>query len=189
MIMRTFLAIEIDDYIKNKINETQQIIQDDESASIKYVETENIHLTLKFFGEINEDQLDKIVEITGETIEKYEKYPLKIVNIGSFPNIYRPRVIWTGIKDKNVTAGLIEELDEKFNEIGFEKERNYVPHITIGRVKHIDNKENLANTLKKLKKRYHGKMEVKSVCIKSSKLTPNGPIYKNIREFKLGDKK
>lgn len=185
--MRTFLAIEIEDYIKNKISETQQLIQEKNSAKIKYVETENIHLTLKFFGEINEKQLNEITEKINNIITKYKKYSLKIVNIGAFPHIYRPRVIWTGVKDNNITVNLIKELDEEFNKLGFDKERDYVPHITIGRVKNVTNKEELSSTLKLLKKRYHGKMEVKKICIKSSTLTPEGPIYKNIKEFELGD--
>ena len=66
----------------------------------------------------------------------------------------------------------------------FKKEKNYVPHITIGRVKNISDKEKLSQTLKNLKKKYHGKMEVKKIYIKSSTLTPSGPIYKNIKETK-----
>lgn len=185
--MRTFLAIEIDDYIKNKINDTQKIIQEKKSAKIKYVETNNIHLTLKFFGEINEKQLKDIVEVINKTIAKYKKYSLKIVNVGAFPNIYRPRVIWTGIKDNNITSNLIEELDEEFSKLGFKKEKEYVPHITIGRVKDIKDKNEISNTLKVLKKQYHGKMNVKKIYLKSSKLTSDGPIYKNIKEFELGD--
>lgn len=185
--MRTFLAIEIDDYIKNKINDTQEIIKNNTDSSIKYVETENIHLTLKFFGEINKQQLNDIIQIVEESIGNYEKYPLKVVNIGAFPNIYRSKVIWTGIKDNKITTNLIKELDEKFNKIGFKKEKNYVPHITIGRVK--NSSEGLSECLNDIKKAYHGKMVVKKICIKSSKLTPNGPIYNNIKEFELGVKK
>ncbi|MBR0472166.1 MAG: RNA 2',3'-cyclic phosphodiesterase [Methanosphaera sp.] len=185
--MRTFLAIEIEDYIKNKINETQHIIQEKDAGKIKYVETENIHLTLKFFGEINEDQLDDIKKAINKIIVKYDQYSLKVVNLGAFPNIYRPRVIWTGIKDNKVTSNLIRDLDNEFNKLGFRKEKEYVPHITIGRVKKIEDKEELSSALKLLKKRYHGKMEVKKICLKSSKLTSDGPIYKNIAEFKLGD--
>ncbi|RAP52575.1 MAG: 2'-5' RNA ligase [Methanosphaera sp. rholeuAM270] len=186
--MRVFLAIEIDDYIKNKIDETQHIIRENNSANIKYVEKENIHLTIKFFGEINDKQIGNISEIVQSTVEKYEEYSLKVVNIGAFPNIYRPRVIWTAVKDKNVSMNLIKELDEKFNKIGFKKEKDYVPHITIGRVKDIADKDVLTNTLKSLKKEYYGKMKVEKICLKSSRLTPEGPIYENIREFKLGDK-
>lgn len=188
--MRTFLAIEIEPYIKNKIEESQEIIEDSESSNIKFVEVENIHLTLKFFGEIDDTRIEQITDIVNQSIKDKETYTLKVVNIGAFPNIYNPRVIWTGIKDKNnTTVKLIEELDKKFNKIGFKKEKNYVPHITIGRVKSISDKEKLTQTLKKLNKKYHGKMEVKKIYLKSSKLTPNGPIYKNIKEFNLWGKK
>lgn len=184
--MRTFLAIEIEPYIKNKIEESQEIIADSESSNIKFVEVENIHLTLKFFGEIDDDKLEQITDIIDKSIKNKEAYPLKVVNIGAFPNIYNPRVIWTGIKDKNdTTTKLIEELDKKFNKIGFKKEKNYVPHITIGRVKNISDKEKLSQCLKKISKKYHGKMVVKRICLKSSTLTPNGPIYENIKEFEL----
>lgn len=184
--MRVFLAIEIEDYIKDKIKSTQDIIYENNSAKIKYVETENIHLTLKFFGEINENKLEKIKNIISSKIENHKPYTLKIVNIGAFPNISRPRVIWTGIKDNdNSTINLIKELDEEFSKIGFEKEKRYTPHITIGRVKDIYNKENTRQTLEKIKKNYHGKMEVKKIALKSSKLTPSGPIYDTIKEYKL----
>ncbi len=184
--MRTFLAIEIEPYIKDKIEESQKIIEDSNSSNIKFVEKENIHLTLKFFGEIDDDKIEEITNIVKQSIKKYETYTIKLVNIGAFPNIYNPRVIWTGINDKNkTTIKLIEELDKKFNKIGFKKEKNYVPHITIGRVKNITDREKLTDVLKENKKRYHGKMEVKKICLKSSTLTPNGPIYENIEEFEL----
>ena len=184
--MRTFLAIEIEPYIKNKIEESQEIIADSESSNIKFVEVENIHLTLKFFGEIDDDKLEQINDIINKSIKNKEPYTIKVVNIGAFPNIYKPRVIWTGIKDKNnTTIKLIEELDNKFNKIGFNKEKNYVPHITIGRVKNVSDKEKLSQCLKKISKKYHGKMVVKKICIKSSTLTPSGPIYKTIKEFDL----
>ena len=184
--MRTFLAIEIEPYIKNKINETQQIIEDCESAKIKYVETENIHLTLKFFGDVDNNKLEEIDDIIIQSIKNYEQYNIKVVNIGAFPNIYHPKVIWTGITDKEkTTIKLIKELDKKFSKIGFKKEKDYVPHITIGRVKNISNTNKLSQTIKNLKKRYHGKMKVKKICLKSSQLTPNGPIYENIKEYEL----
>lgn len=184
--MRAFLAIEIEPYIKNRIEESQEIILESDSSKIKYVERENIHLTLKFFGEIDDEKLDEISDIIGQSIKNYEAYTLKVVNIGAFPNIYNPRVIWTGIKDKNkTTIKLIEELDKKFSKIGFKKEKSYVPHITLGRVKSISDKQKLSQTLKSLNKRYHGKMEVKKIIIKSSTLTPDGPIYDSVKEFNL----
>lgn len=184
--MRAFLAIEIDDYLKNNIKKTQQNIKNTQSAKIKYVEDENLHLTIKFFGDINERKQKQISKSINRTIENYNPYILKVAKIGAFPNINRPKVIWTGVKDKNKnTINLIKELDEEFNKIGFKKERNYVPHITIGRVKNISQKNVLENTLQNLKNSYYGKMKVTKLCLKSSELTPNGPIYNTEEEFIL----
>lgn len=184
--MRMFLAIELANPLKNNIKKTQNIIKDTDSSKIKYVETENLHLTLKFFGDINKEKQKQISKIITDTITSYKPYTLKLAKIGAFPNIYRPRVIWSGAtdKDKN-TMNLIKELDTQFSKIGFKKERDYVPHITIGRVKQVYDKDVLANTLKQLKNKYHGKMEVTKISLKSSTLTPDGPIYNTEEEFNL----
>ncbi|WP_455646013.1 RNA 2',3'-cyclic phosphodiesterase [Methanosphaera sp.] len=184
--MRAFLAIELTNYLKTSINETQQTLRESESARIKYVENENLHLTLKFFGDINERKQKQISRIINQTIDTYNPYTLKLAKIGTFPNNKRPRVIWTGAKDKNKnTINIMKELDDSFNTIGFEKERNITPHITIGRVKKIKDNNKLTKTLNQLKNNYHGKMEVSKICLKSSQLTPNGPIYKTEEEFNL----
>lgn len=187
--MRAFLAIEIEDFIKDNIDKTQNIIRNQECANINFVKSQNIHLTLKFFGDIDQNQQKQISNIVKECVEEYEEYELKLVNIGAFRNIYNPRVIWIGIKDKNkTTINIIKKLDEEFNKIGFKKEKDYVPHITIGRVKNISDKDKLTNIIKDMKKDYFGKMRVKQICLKSSKLTPNGPIYNTEEKFILGDK-
>jgi 2'-5' RNA ligase len=186
ILMRAFLAIELDDYLKNKINDTQDILRKNKNAKIKYVENENLHLTLKFFGDINKRKQKQISKIINNTIENYEPYTLKLAKVGTFPNNNRPRVIWVGARDKNKnTIKLSKELDESFNKIGFKKEHDYVPHITIGRVKKVSDNTELTKTLKKLKNNYYGKLEVNKICLKSSQLTPNGPIYNTEEEYIL----
>lgn len=184
--MRAFLAIEIEEHVKNNIKRTQDILRESQTSKIKYVETENIHLTLKFFGDINTKKQEEIDNIITESIKSYEEYILKIVNMGTFPKSNNPRVIWVGIKDKTGnTVNIIKELDNKFSEIGFKKEKSYQPHITIGRVKHITNREKLSDLLKEKRREYYGKMTVKSIKLKSSTLTPDGPIYETIKEYPL----
>lgn len=184
--MRAFLAIEIENYLKEDIIKTQNIIDNTNSAKIKYVEENNLHLTLKFFGDINprkEKQINKIIE---KTINDYSEYTLKFNKVGAFPNIKHPRVIWIGATDKkNNTINLIKQLDEQFSKIGFKKERDYVPHLTIGRVKNVYDNDLLTQKLTELKKHYTGKMKVKSIQLKSSQLTPDGPIYSTEKEYKL----
>lgn len=184
--MRAFLAIEITKPLKTNLEKTQDTIRNKKIARIKYVEDNNIHLTLKFFGDIDRQKQNLISKIVNKTVAFHKPYTLKLVKIGAFPNIYRPRVIWSGVKDKNrETINIIKELDEEFSKIGFKKERDYTPHITIGRIKDVYNKTEMTETLKELNKAYHGKMEVTKISLKSSTLTPDGPIYKTEEEFIL----
>ncbi len=183
--MRAFLAIELNNHVIDNIKQTQKTLKNTDYAKIKYVEEKNMHITLKFFGDINPRKQKQITKIINNTITNYEPYTIKIANIGAFPNIKRPRVIWTGIKDKNnYTINLIKQLDEEFSKIGFEKERNYKPHITLGRVKEVYDRE-LSKVLSDLKNNYHGKVEINKIVLKSSQLTPDGPIYKTEEEFIL----
>lgn len=184
--MRAFLAIELDEYIKNNIVKLQEEFMDSDCCKMKCVEAENIHLTLKFFGDINEKKKNNIIEVVNNTIKSYNKYMMKIVRVGTFGGRKNPHVIWTGVKDKeDKTIQLIKVLDNNFGDIGFKKEKNYVPHITIGRLKTLDNEEVFNSLLLEHKKDYFGKMQVKSLKLKSSELTPDGPIYTTVKEFKI----
>lgn len=186
--MRLFLAIELDEFIKNSISKLQHTLKSTGSAKIKYVETENIHLTLKFFGDVDNKKLEEIDEVINKTVKEFRPYILKVVNVGTFPRSNNPRVVWCGVKDKEkVTINLIKSLDNEFSNIGFKKEKSYQPHITLGRVKSIQERENLSSTLKQQKNKYFGKMSITSIKLKSSTLTPEGPIYKTIREYELGE--
>lgn len=116
--MRAFLAIELDDYVKNKIISTQDEIFNLNLGNIKFVEEENMHLTVKFFGDINKTMQCKISETVRNTLANYDPYTMKVVGIGAFPNTRRPRVIWTTVKDQNKTENMIKQLDQGFNKLG-----------------------------------------------------------------------
>lgn len=184
--MRAFLAIELNDYVIENILKTQQVLDENTSSRLKHVERENMHLTVKFFGDINDRKLKQIKRIVNETIADYKPYTMKVAGVGAFANIKRPKTIWTTVKDKNKnTINLIRQLDEKFADIGFKKERSYKPHITISRVKQLNDADNLSGVLSNMKSNYYGKVDVKKIILKSSTLTPDGPIYKNEEEFLL----
>ncbi|MDO5851879.1 MAG: RNA 2',3'-cyclic phosphodiesterase [Methanobacteriaceae archaeon] len=185
--MRSFLAIEIKSELKEDILNIQKEFLD-ENSRIKFVEKENLHLTLKFFGDINDKKIKEIESIITHTLSNYNSFQLNLEKIGVFPNKKHPKVIWIGTHTiDNVLVKLIKELDKEFNNIGFQKEKSYIPHLTIARVKYIDNKEKLINTLNKLQNISLGNMNITSIKLKSSKLTPNGPIYSTINSFKIED--
>ncbi len=182
--MRAFLAMEIDDYLKDDMIETQKILGNTTSARLKLVEKENLHVTMKFFGDVTDEKLEEIADTIDYVKEEYEPYSMKLSRVGAFPNIRRPKVIWIGCHDaEKTTADLMQNLDYNFEKIGFDLERSYHPHITIARVKQTYDEQRLSNNLKALQSNYYGEMEVYKLTLKSSTLTPKGPIYDTIEEF------
>jgi RNA 2',3'-cyclic 3'-phosphodiesterase len=182
--MREFLAVDIDPKHLNKIAEIQRGLSDAD-APVKFVERENLHLTLKFFGEISDTKNKEIISIVQEKLKKYQPFPLHIKRMGVFPNLGYIRVVWLGIEEPNNFSVMQKDGDHDFINMGFKKERSYTPHLTIGRVKGAHNKEALVAKIKELEEVDIGKMTIDRVVLKKSELTPAGPIYTNQKEFQL----
>ena len=174
--MRCFLCIELDDEIKNEI---EKIKRDFNIQGIKLVKRENLHITVKFLGEINEETLNKILNLD-LSVEELE---VNILKMGVFPNEEYIRVIWIGLDDKLIP--IFKEIDEKLGKLGFKKEKSYIPHITIGRVKFIsnNNKIKIINNIKKYSNLNLGKMKIKHITLMKSTLTKSGPIYEVIKRW------
>ena len=180
--MRAFLAVDVDRRLSYKIQKIQKdLIKTD--APLKLVDSENLHFTFKFFGEINSTQIRHITNITEEKLENYHAFPLHIKGTGVFPHPGYMRVVWLGIEDPTKFSELQKDLDHEFGKMGFKKERSYTPHLTIARVKGSHNKEFLADKLKELQDIEIGEMSVEKLVLKKSELTPVGPIYTDIHEF------
>jgi 2'-5' RNA ligase len=182
--MRVFLAVEIDERLLDKISKVQKEFAKCE-APVKYVDTENLHCTLKFFGEIDDNKLNDIIGAIENKIKNHEHFKVSIKKTGVFPNERYVRVLWLGMEDVEQFSNLQKDLDEEFVKMGFKKERSYVPHLTIGRVKGAENKAELLSKLKDLGEVEIGEMDINKIVLKKSELTPVGPIYTTIKEFDL----
>lgn len=182
--MRAFLAVDLDPSLQDKVLEVQEKLKDAD-APVKFVEARNLHFTCKFFGEISENKKEKIAEMIKANIENYNAFKIDIKHIGVFPNPNYIKVVWLGLEDPGKFAGLLEGFDVEFKKFGFKKERSYIPHLTIGRVKGKKNKENLLGVLKELEDVEIGPMKVDRLTLKKSELTPNGPVYTTVEEFQL----
>lgn len=150
---------------------------------IKWVKKENIHLTLKFLGEVDEEKVDKIGSKIGEICVNFSPFNLSFSSIGAFPNMRSPRVVWVGVKNggKEVVE-LMKRIETALVSLGFEKEkRDKTPHITIGRFK---NRGSLSftNEVKDFGSRL---FPVKELWLIRSELKREGPIYTSIAGYKL----
>ncbi|MFA6078363.1 MAG: RNA 2',3'-cyclic phosphodiesterase [Candidatus Omnitrophota bacterium] len=187
--MRLFIAIELSDEIKEGLSMVQSHLKYS-GADVKWVETDNIHLTLKFLGEADEDKVKRITSALDAIGSATHPFDISVKEIGAFPRIEHPRVVWAGLdkgaEESKLLAGTI---DEKMSEIGFQKEeRAFSPHMTIGRVKDAKNKDALKEKVLSLDP---AMLDLKpqlisSVILFRSTLTPKGSIYTKIHETRLG---
>jgi 2'-5' RNA ligase len=187
--MRTFIAIELPREIKDALGKLQARLKAS-GADVKWVKPENIHLTLKFLGETDEEKTAEIKNILADTAQNFKTFLIRPYSLGAFPKIQSPRVIWIGIdKGDSETKSIAGRLEERLAAIGIPKEeRPFSSHITIGRVRSFLNRDKLIRELKNL----GGKIEanpqefpVTRLALFESTLTPQGPIYKPLQEVSL----
>lgn len=187
--MRTFLAIELPPEIKDALSRIQGQLKSS-GADVKWVLPQNIHLTLKFLGEIDDKRLEKVIEIVDDAVKDKNPFRMRVSSLGAFPKISFPRVIWIGIDkgDKEIKE-IARELEEKIAQVGIPKEdRPFSSHITIGRTRSTLNREGLVQGLEKLAGNFEGEnleFTVTKITLFKSTLTPKGPVYEVIKEANL----
>lgn len=182
--MRCFLCIEIKkSEIIRKILQFQEVLKPID-ARIKFVETENLHFTLKFLGNIDPSLIDEIFSVMKKV--SFSAFPISLINVGSFP-ASRPRVIWVGISEgRDELASITTFLNENLKDLGFKPEkRKFSPHLTIGRIKFVRDRKSLIQTLQKWHNHLFGEMNVNAFQLKKSDLTPSGPIYNTLKQIQV----
>jgi 2'-5' RNA ligase len=186
MTIRVFIAIEIDSEIKNKLSEYLSKLKRT-GADVKWVAPENIHLSLKFIGDIEKEALINMNKVISDAVSSIEPFSISIGNIGAFPSLNKPRVVFVCVQEQgNNLLKIYERLDKGVEPLGIKKEsRKYVGHITLGRVKSQKNISKLKNTLNSETERYFGREKVTSLSLIQSRLTPTGPLYTRLNNFIL----
>ncbi len=185
--MRAFLAAEIDEELKEKIADVQKQLMEAD-APVKFVEPHNLHFTFKFFGEIDEEKSEEIVSAVETKVQSYSPFEIFIKGVGVFPNPRYIRVLWLGVEDSSPFSRLQMAMDEDFQKMGFKKERSYVPHLTMGRVRGAKNKDALLSKIDELKDVEIGKIKISKLLLMESVLRRDaGPIYTVVKEFDLND--
>lgn len=183
--LRLFLAVELKD---TTILEKIENIQSELGATktrMKLVRPENLHFTLKFLGTTPEALVNEISAIMQRIDVK--KFPVTITELGCFPRLSRPRVIWLGLSQGfDHLTRIAKFLDEELHTIGFEQEkRPFSAHLTLARIKQSRINPQLAQQLKELQNIEIGTFVVDEVVLKKSTLTPKGPIYETLRSKPL----
>src|SRR3989338_969152 len=176
--MRLFIAFDSPDDVKECMAAMQEIIGGN-LAEIRYVKKEQMHLTLKFLGEVQPNIMEKIKdELRKVTFKPFTVY---LDSIGVFPNEDYIRVVWVGLEPEDKVIGLQRSIDEKLEKL-FKKEKDFKAHITLGRVKYVKDKEQFLSRLKGIKVEKKS-FRVDSFRLMKSTLAWQGPIYEAVEEF------
>lgn len=177
MNLRCFIAIVIPDSLKKQIIEMTDLLKKYD-ADIKWVNPENIHLTLKFLGNTPQSLLTKINETINEAVLPYSPFYIKIYGTGVFPHKKHPRVIWIGIKDSEILINLRNAIEQSISSLGYQKdEKGFKPHLTLGRVRSQKGIMHIINSLEDFKDKDFGSIYVDNIKLMKSDLKPKGAEY------------
>ena len=179
-LIRTFIAVDFDNpQIASKAQEIQEELMR-LGVGMKPVEPYNLHATLWFFGEMEPGRLNLMLENAGKV--RFKLFKLSVRGVGYFPGGGRINVIWLGIEDpEDGLKNILDQLIEKLSRLGFKyDERDFTPHLTIGRVKFVRDRQLALHRLEELKDLYVGEQLIDSFKVKKSTLTSKGPIYSDL---------
>jgi RNA 2',3'-cyclic 3'-phosphodiesterase len=185
--LRTFIAIDLGKMIRDRCLALQEMLARG-GAEVKWVEEENLHLTLLFLGEVEDRDLPALCQAVAECCALHDPFTLSIETVGCFPNPRRPRVVWVGIGTGSAEVGALHDaLEPPLFDLGCyrREERGYTPHVTLGRVRSERSNAALSMALTRQAKWHGGETAVREVRVLSSELTPQGPIYTVLSRAKL----
>ena len=188
--IRAFIAIELPEEVKNGLGDLECGLKTSNSASAKWVDPYNIHLTLKFLGDTRLDLIPTITAGLDSICKNTPPFSLAITELGAFPDIRRVQVVWVGLTgDLSDLNRIQKKVEAAISPLGYPTEkRPFVPHLTLARVRDsasLQDKQNLGDLLARTAMNVPLKMTVYSVSLIQSRLTPAGAIHTKLYSAKL----
>ena len=183
--IRAFLALDPPEEVLGKVGRLQGRLQRMVHGDIRWVRTEAIHLTLKFFGDISENDVANITAVVERAAATETPFTLTVGGTGVFPDARRPRVLWLGMSG-DVPRLLIfqQRLESELGRAGFpEEERPFRPHLTLARVKSSKGLTGLEKALEKDGGYEAGRFVASGLGLLRSELTPRGAVYSKLKWF------
>ncbi|MCK5028177.1 MAG: RNA 2',3'-cyclic phosphodiesterase [Bacteroidales bacterium] len=182
---RTFFAIKIP--LTKNISEIYQRLKVElKDEKVKWVEEWNLHITILFLGDTDENDIGKICDEFLLSLKEFNSFLLTVAGIGVFKSVYNPKAIWLGVKKSKDLNELYELISDMFISRSSEVQKKiFKPHITIGRTKLIKNKNNLKKLIEDFNEKEIDQIKINEIYYYESILTSKGPVYNVIRKFNL----
>jgi 2'-5' RNA ligase len=188
--IRSFIAIELPGEVKRELVRLQDELRLGSRTSVRWVDTNNIHLTLKFLGDIDEKITGRITAVLEEAASGTSPFRLEISGLGVFPNPRRVQVVWVGLSGDIEKLGQLQKrIESGLVPLGFAAEsRSFTPHLTLGRVRDratTEERQDLGRLIEGMRFESGAGLKVDSVNLMKSQLTREGPIYSRLSSVEL----
>ena len=188
--VRAFVAIELPSSVKSALSQLQDNLKRSEHASVKWVNTGSIHLTLKFLGNIATETIPELTKVLSEAARGITPFHLELGEMGVFPNLRAPRVVWVGLRGEIATLSVLQEnIESALIPLGFPPEsRAFSPHLTLGRVREKASpgeRRSLGQAVASSKVASMEPFPVDSVSLMRSTLTREGAVYSRLYSVAL----
>ena len=184
--MRAFLAITLPEDVRRSLTVLQEDLAGSR-ADVKWVEPPNLHVTLKFFGEIAEQERQAIEALLARVAQREPRFTLAVEGVGAFPTLTAPRVVWVGLGEgKDAAARIAQTIDREGDASPLQREeRPFAAHITLGRVRSGRNRPALVQRLRAVSWQPPGPWQVTSLTLYQSILGSEGPRYSALADIPL----
>ncbi len=184
--IRAFIAINLPPPVKELASHIREQFRDC-GRTIRWVDPKNVHLTIKFLGDIPKEKIESVGKAIEKAVENIQPFRMEIDGMGTFPNLRHPRVLWMGVKEPSETLVQMEtRISSNLATLGFEREKKkFSPHITLGRVRSNEKKALISKLIQSLELPACPEINVKSVELFKSELKPTGAVHSVLGRFDL----
>ncbi len=191
-LIRSFIAIELPAEVSATLEEIQQALKSPQHNFVKWVPPMTIHITLKFLGNISSEKIASITSAMEQTSQAISPFQLKLGEIGAFPNLKQPRVLWIGVKGETDKLKTMQaNLEENLARLGFTREsRGFTPHLTLARLREgISSAErrSFGDLIAEKSIKVDCQFAATKISLMKSQLLPSGAVYTRLTEVKLKD--
>jgi 2'-5' RNA ligase len=184
--VRAFVAVDLDPELKSTVGDLIRRLEA-ARAEVRWTRPGGFHLTLKFLGEIDDEQIGRVKAALAEVARRHRPFALRLEGTGAFPGPRNPRVLWLGVTAEPGLAEFQDDLERALEGEGFPPEaRPFRPHLTLGRVKGRDRLDRALTGLDERRQDDFGGMTVRKIALFESRLRPEGAEYRIVHEAELG---
>mgnify|MGYP002036722336 FL=1 len=179
--IRVFVAIELPASVRGWAIQLQQSLSG-RDIDVRWVKLPHVHLTLKFLGEVQDRLIPEICDCVKGVSQSCDPFSMKLSDLGAFPNIDNPRTLWIGVaQGSDQLLTLHSKLENELEKFGFVPEsRRFTPHVTLGRIRNVASKLEIARKLCMSKTCESEAVSVKELAVMSSEISAEGPQYRRM---------